>query len=403
MATLTRLTVFNARVDSLLQGILDSDLSSADRDIAVRQAVQQYNQDRPRREVYEFAGTDNSYYLLYGNAVDVAESGRNAGIDLTSGAVADSKLGIKFTLARRMEIRQVNLWLSRTGAPAGTVDVAIYSDSSSLPGLLIATSQNVDPDGAEGALPGIYRKVEFPFSTVYELPAGTYHAVLEASGYTYANGATEIILGVDQSSVTNTVSTYNGTIWAAYGTASAGIIEVVAGLPGWQVESGAVLEVEYPAADISDDEEPAILDEEQYTVFRAQSGTWLRFHEHQPSSGETVRLAYARPYQWVEATDPLIDTPEIHFEAICNLAAAVACELLATRYGQKRESSIAADSVERRTQADVYLSLAGRFRKSYALLSGQEQGTSGPGQALADIDAGPALGRDFLFHTRGTR
>ncbi len=404
MATLTKLSTFNSRVDSLLQGIQDADIPSSDRDLAIRHAVTEYNRDLPREEVYEFAGTGNSYYLLYGNDVDVAESGRDAGIDLTSSG-ADSKLAVKFTLTRRMEIRQVNLWLSRTGAPAGTIDVAIYTDSSGLPGALVATSSTVDPDGVDGAPLGRYGKVQFPIpaAAIVELEAGTYHAVLESTGYTYANGTTEIILGVDQSSVTNTVSTYNPTTWSAYATDSAGILEVMASLPGWRLSSASIVSVEYPAADLSADETPNLLDDEQWELFRTQAGTWLRLLEHQPASSETVRLTYARPYQWAEATDPQIDTPEYHFEAVCNLAASLACGWLATRYGQKRESSISADSVERRTQADQYLTLAREFRKVYKSLTSQEAGETQAGMAIVDVDLGNAIGDDFIFHRRGSR
>lgn len=404
MATLTKLSAFNTRVDSLLQGIIDADLPSAERDLAIRHAVTEYSRDLPWTNVYEFAGTGNSYYLLYGNDVDVAESGRDAGIDLTSSG-ADSKLAIKFTLTRAMEIRQVNLWLSRTGAPAGTIDVAIYTDASGLPGALVATSSTVDPDGIDGAPLGRYGKVQVPFpaSAIVELPAGTYHAVLESTGYTYSNGTTEVILGVDQSSVTNTVSTYNPTTWSAYATDSAGIIEVAASLPGWKLGSASIVSVEYPAADLSADEVPNLLDDEQWELFRTQAGTWLRLLEHQPASSEQVRLTYARPYQWTESTDPQIDTPEYHFEAVCNLAASVACGWLATRYGQKRESSISADSVERRTQADQYLTLAREFRKAYKALTTQEAGDITAGMAIVDVDLGNAIGDDFLFHRRGSR
>lgn len=404
MATWTKLSTFNSRVDSLLQGIQDADLPSADRDLAIRHAVSEYNRDLPWENVYEFAGTGNSYYLLYGNDTDVSESGRDAGIDLTSSG-ADSKLGVKFTLTRAMEIRQVNLWLSRTGAPAGTIDVAIYTDASGLPGALVATSSTVDPDGVDGAPLGRYGKVQFPFpaTAIIELPAGTYHAVLESTGYTYTNGVTEIILGVDQSSVTNTVSTYNPTTWTAYGTDSAGIIEVITSLPGWRWGSASIVSVEYPAADLSADETPNLLEDEDYETFRSQAGIYLRFLEQQPSSSETVRLRYARPYQWLEATDPQIDIPDYHFEAVCNLAASLACGWLATRYGQKRESSISADSVERRTQADQYLTLAREFRKAYKALAGLDAGETSAGMAIVDVDRPNSVGDDFLFHTRGNR
>src|SRR3990167_6749836 len=132
MASWTRLSTFNRRLDSLLQGIRTEDLLAADRDLAIRQAAQEYSQALPRRETLEFVGDGGSYYLLYGKAEDVDEAARDASIDLASSG-AGQKLGILFTLDYRMELHQVNLWLSRIGATvAGTIQVAIYTTSASL-------------------------------------------------------------------------------------------------------------------------------------------------------------------------------------------------------------------------------------------------------------------------------
>ncbi len=399
-----KLSAFNSRLDSLLQGIETSDLSEADRNLAIRHAVSGYSRDLPERRAVEFPGDGKSYYLLYGRVVDVDETGRDAGIDLTSSG-ADSQLGIKFTLARRMEIHGINLWLRRTGSTvAGTLLVDVKTDNGSdLPDQLVVSSEALDLDGVDGAPLGRYDRVRFTFGTIYELPAGDYHAVLRSSGYTYANGSAEVILGVDQSSVTATVSTYNGSAWSAYGTDSAGILEVVASVPGWREGVSSVDGVEYPAASISSNEDPQELEKEEFTVYETEAGEWLRLIGYAPASTETVRLAISKSYVWVEASDALIDLPMGHFEAVCNLAASVSCEWLATRYGQKRASSIAADSVERRTQADVYLSLANRFRKSYEMLAGIGQEQKQPGQALADIDYAYEVGADFLFHRKSKR
>jgi hypothetical protein len=397
-----KLSTFNTRLDTLLQGIDTGDLSDADRNLAVRHAVSAYGRDVPKREVVEFAGDGKSYYLLYGRVIDVDEAGRDAGIDLTSSG-ADNRLGIAFTLARRMELHGVSLWLQRTGSTvAGTLYVEIYTDESDLPGQLVCTSESLDLDGVDGAPLGRYDRVRFTFSTIYELPAGDYHAVLRSSGYTYADGSAEVILGVDQSGVTNTVSTYNAS-WSAYGTDSAGIIEVLASTPGWREGVSSVDGVEYPAATIDDNEEPQVLEREEITVYETEAGEWLRLIGYSPASTETVRVSISNPYVWLEASDPLIDTPLGHFEAVCNLAASVSCEWLATRYGQKRSSSIAADSVERRTQSDVYLSLANRFKKAYEMLLGKGEAVRGPGMQLVDVDYAYEVGSDFLFHRKSKR
>lgn len=400
-----KLSAFNTRLDSLLQGIETDQLADGDRDLCVREAVRGYGRDLPREAVTLFAGAANSYYLLYGKAIAIAESSRDAYIALKSSG-ADSQLAVLITLERAMRVQQVNLFLSRVGATVnGTLQAHLYSTSSSLPDQLMASSLVVDLDGVEGAPRGRYAQVLFPFSAEdqFDLPAGTYAVALAGIGYTYGAGTSELRLGVDQSSVTNTVCTYNGAAWSAYGTDSAGMIEVIASTPGWAEDGGAVTQVEYPAASISAGEEPIFLEDEDFRVFEAESGTYLYLPNHQPPTTENLRLTLHSPYAWVEGDDPQIDLPGVHFEAVCNLAAAEACMRLATRYGQNRESTLAADSVERRTQADVYMSLAKRFREGYGRLLGQ--GAEAPrraGMAVVDMDLGSG-GRDFIFHRRGSR
>jgi hypothetical protein len=408
MNNLIRLSEISSRLDVLLQGIKTTDLSAPDRQSVIRQAVRELSHDFPYREVLEFAGSDNSYYLLYGLAEDVDEAGRDAGIDLaTTGAGA--KLGIKFTLDYRMDIHQVGLWLSRTGATVdGTIDVAIYTQSANLPDKLIARSIAIDIDEPEGAPQGRYARVRFPFAAgnIFELDAGTYWAVLESEGYTYADGTTEVLLGVDQSSpAANTVATYNGTTltWSAYGTPSAGILEVIASVPGWRQSGCAIESVEYPAADLANDEEPQMLEEEDYRIFRSKQGVWLYFPNASPSASEQVRLTYTRPYAWLESDDPLIDIAEEHFEAVTVMAASIACLLLAVRYSQNTGSTITADVVDRRTQADVLRSLAKDFKATYKSLTGSDEGETKPGQVITDVDYGYEVGSDFLFHRKSTR
>lgn len=109
MATRTAASTFRTRVDSMLQGIPVADLSNADRVLALRQAVKEYNVEVPRREVYDFAGDAGSYYLLYGKAIAIAESGRDASIDMqgdTGASGTDEKLSIAFTLDYKSDLRQ---------------------------------------------------------------------------------------------------------------------------------------------------------------------------------------------------------------------------------------------------------------------------------------------------------
>jgi hypothetical protein len=407
MATLTKLSTFNARVDSILQGITDGDLPTADRDLAIREAVRLYQLDLPRTQAVEFPGDASGFYLMYGKTVDVDEDDRDAGIDLKSTG-ADSKLAVKFTLDRRMEVRDFAMFLRRVGTTvAGTVTGEIFTDSGAgdLPVSLVATATAVDIDDTWGAPLGRDAKVRFALANPVSLPAGDYHAVLGSSGYTYASGTNEVNLGVKQTgSPTNDVSTWDGSAWTAFGTASQGILEVTASTPGWEEELGAPLSVEYPAADPLSDETPQVLQQDEWEIFQSADGTWLRFPAHRPATTENVRMTIDRPFVWTEASDPYIDTPPEHFEALCYLAASDGCTRLAVRYGQKQASTITADVADRRTQADIYRSLAKDLKAKYEQLLGIGKDRPLPPSAFGlDLDLEPPHGQGFLFHTRRSR
>jgi len=407
MAIRTLLSTFNARVDSLLQGISDTTLPPLDRDAAIEEAVQEYNGDMPRRTVVEFVGDAGAYYLLFGKTVNVDEADRDAGIDLTdSAAGADQKLAISFTTARTLTIRSFAFYLRRTGATvAGELTGELYSNASALPDAKIADALQIDIDGDEGAPENRDAKVHFNLADPVTLPSGTYHAVLgSASGYDHVNNTTEVIMGVDQSSVTNTVSTYDGTDWTAYGTASAGILEVTAATPGWRSLMGMPLEVEYPAAAVSSDEAPNRLEDDEWETYHTEEGLWLRFPAHRPSTTETIRASISEPYEWVRGGTPSIDTPVEHFEALCYLAASLCCERVASKFGQKRSSTLNADVADRSRQGEFYRSQATRYRKYYNRVLGiGKEAITLPSASVMDIDTQLPMGGDYLFHGKRTR
>ncbi len=409
MPTRTALSAFNARLDSILQGIDASDLADTDRDLCIREAIVQYGKDMPRRCVAELPGAGHSYLLLFGRVVDIDPATQDASIDLTNAAAgAGKELAVRFTLDRDFVIHEIWFRLQRIGATvAGNVLAKLYTDGASLPVTAIASSGLLDIDDDGGAPQGRMDWVKVVFDPGVALPAGSYHAALAAdSGYVYASGSNEVDLGVDQSAVTANVSTLNGGtgLWSAYAPASAGVLVMVAGIEGWTSTLGQVESVEYPAADIASDEAPNLLEDDQFETFRSQSSTWLRLVNHQPASTETVRVSFGRPYEWVEATDPVIDTPPEHFEAVNHLAAALACERLATRYGQKRTPTISADVADRRTQGDFYKALAADHRRTYKAMIGLgAEEEAPPGMTIIDLDETLPTGGDYLFHRKASR
>lgn len=408
MGARTTLSIFRRRVDSLLQGIAETVLPAADRNFAVREAIQTYNRDMPRRTTTEFPGDGGGYYLLHGKVVDVDEANQDADIDLQDDSTsADEQLAVQFTLDRKMVVRGFGLYLQRTGSTVeGTLAGSIYTDASNLPGALIQKAENIDIDSEhDGAPEGRYGKVLFTLEEAVELPAGTYQAVLNTQGYTYASGTNEVLLGVQQGTgATATVSAFDGTIWAVYGTDSEGILEVTASTPGWKSLLGGPLSVEYPAADIDSDETPNELEQDQYEIYLSDAGSYLRFLDRRPATTEIVRINVSEAYEWLEGDIPSIDTPPEHFEAICYLSASLSCVRIASKFGQKRSSTLSADVADRSTQGRFYRDQAKDFRKYYESILGiGDDVRITSSAATVDLDLEPPTGDGFIFHGKRTR
>lgn len=253
-------------------------------------------------------------------------------------------------------------------------------------------------------------KTEFRFASPTSLDAGTYYAALVPTGYTLVDGTTEIVLGVDQSSVTNTLFTFDDTTWTAFGTDSAVIIEVLASLPGWHFRWSHFKGADIPAPTISADEVPTPLEDEDMELQNVDETEYLYLPNSAPTSAETIRLSYAAKYSFT-GTPSVTDVPPAHFEAVGQLGAHYICTALAASYGQNIDSGHAFDITDRRNQSPTYADRAKGFLNAYAALLGielAEEGggdtTTAPAFTLGDLDRGTYSERgDFLFHDRRKR
>ncbi|HEY4722439.1 MAG TPA: hypothetical protein VII92_11360 [Anaerolineae bacterium] len=393
---------FTDKLDAILRGIDARQVTAADKVLALDSALSRYSQDKPRIRTVDFAGDSSAYYILHGQIVNVADTTRDAAVDVTSSG-ADQQLAIKFTLSRRMQVHAVRVLLRRTGSPAGTITCQIRGDSTSLPGSsALQTSNSLTsltalPLGFEAG------KVEFQFADPRPLAAGTYYVVLVPSSYSYTNGATEIVLGVDQSSVANTLFTYNGTVWTAYGTASAGVIEVIASLPDWSYRDSNIKDADIPAPTISADEVPQLLEDEDFEIILVDDTEYLYLPNHRPASTDTIRLYYPGRYVF-NGSPAAVDIPLGHFEAACSLGAHYVCVWLAAKYAQNIDSGLSADIADRRNQSDVYASRAANFLREYeALLGIGEEATVTAAMKFGDLDRGTYSPRDFIYHEKRRR
>lgn len=237
-------------------------------------------------------------------------------------------------------------------------------------------------------------------------------------------------------------------------------------LASWVEDFSRILQIEYPAQAVADDEIPQYLEPEDWDD-RYRDGSnvlYLFLPNHAPAATETMRIKYTVPYAWTasstttgvnkvahgfsvddyvyqdsdgvwyEATDQRIathqvtavadvdnftaavlevDIPIADFFAVCHLAAGLSCYAIAAKYSRTSDSTIAADSVGHTTRAQEFRAQGKRFMDLYLEHMGLlTSGKAGDGRGIqpaegdfVDWDTAPGWphGRDYLFHGKGTR
>ena len=399
-------TTFDSRLDALIRGHSDLQISPTDRLSSLDTALQHYSRDFPRRQTEDFAGADTRYYLMHGAVVLVDDADRDASIDLTS-AGTERQVAVSFTLPRRMQVHAVRISLRRVGSPASTVACEIRLPNGSVPSTFAAQTSNSLTSSTDLPLGYEAGKTEFTFTSPRPLNAGTYYAAIVPTGYTYTSGTTEINVGVDQSSVTNTLYTFDGTTWTAYGTSSAVIVEIIASMPNWSSMWSASRMADLPAPTISDNDVPILLEAEDFEIYVVNDTEYLYLPNHSPSSTETIRLTYAGLYAF-DGSPSATDTPAAHFEAICHLAAHYGLLWLANRAVSNIDSQVNADISDRRSASDIYASRANNMLQKYGNMLGVTVTGTGESEPVAasafgDLDRGTYSDRDFLYHRRRVR
>jgi hypothetical protein len=148
---------------------------------------------------------------------------QNAGVDLASSG-NDQQLAQRFKLYRAAPIGRISLYLKKTGSPAGYLVVDLQYTSSDNPSGSVIGSCTSTPVIISTGVTGSYAWVDFDIAEAAReiiSPLTSYHMVLRSSGYTYADGTTEIIWGCDQTSpiyLDGEGETYSGSVWSNLST-----------------------------------------------------------------------------------------------------------------------------------------------------------------------------------------
>jgi hypothetical protein len=169
----------------------------------------------------------------------------------------------------------------------------------------------------------------------------------------------------------------------------------VSALTGFVVGSSSILAVHYPY--VTTEQIPLPLEKEWYTLLQLDSGTVLRFLIHQPTALEDFLVTFTAPHVLTAAASTI---PAADDQALMDLAAANCCDMLAALYAKDVDSTILADSVDRRGKSDNYRSMAASFRRLWDFKM-QTGAASQAAVVMGDIDRQGFghMGRlDYFFH-----
>ena len=231
-------------------------------------------------------------------------------------------------------------------------------------------------------------------------------------------------------------------------------------LDQWVERFSRVAQVEYPAADISADETPVYLsnedwDQDYWAEAAGVQTRYLRFPAHAPAATEEMRITYTVPWAWTAsstttavaqvahglAVDDYIvlsgsdwvtttdargatarvtavadvdnftygllqsNAPTGDFYAICHLAACLSCRAIATKYASATDTTINADSTAHGTRSDNFAARAEDFCQMYLRHMGlsSEAAPSKSGSSFVAWEVGPdwPANRRYIFHNRG--
>ncbi len=160
-----------------------------------------------------------------------------------------------------------------------------------------------------------------------------------------------------------------------------------------------ILKIEYPIGQIPDED----VRSEDWELYRSPTGYQLMLSAYLPQVGESARLTWTAQHAPDGSTVPPMD-----FYAVCDYAASLCLEAMAARASQIGDSTMGADTVNYRSKAQEYLSLAAKIRKRYYNQLGIEE-TPANVENRAAISVGnlrnimSTAGVDRLVHGKDTR
>jgi hypothetical protein len=176
--------------------------------------------------------------------------------------------------------------------------------------------------------------------------------------------------------------------------------------PAEQFEDGfsIIRSIEFPVGDLP----LTFLEGDDWFIYRTPTGLKLALNSLVPATTDTLRVTWTvRHNPGTTGAQAVATTvPDADFEAVCDLAASFCCDKLSAVYARTNDPSIQADTVNYRSKAQEYASIAKQFKKRYDDHIGIEDSGAGGGSptagaiAIGDMNLTQGSGVDRLTHRR---
>lgn len=181
---------------------------------------------------------------------------------------------------------------------------------------------------------------------------------------------------------------------------------VATAMTNWKEGFSRITRIQYPAPTIASDESPVDLDAEDWVDdYWASDVRYLFLPNHAPAATETMRITFTRPYLWTGSPE-VTATPTGDFYAICHLAAGLACQTLAAKFAQSKDSTVNVDSATHASKSSDYAARAAEFIAFYKSHMGLDADqVIKPSNTFVDFDTVPGwpTGRQYIFRNKGIR
>ena len=175
----------------------------------------------------------------------------------------------------------------------------------------------------------------------------------------------------------------------------------------WESGLSSMVSVESPIGD----EPPTLADPRQAGIYMTPTGEKWMWHAGHPANGESIRFLFtASPgLAELEADTTL---PNAHFYPLCDLAASISADAIASKYAQTAEPVISVDAATYQKTSDwiqIARRLEDRYRAALGLPASGGAGSTAGGptvqgvSAIVNWDTHPPGRADYLVHRRITR